>query len=122
MSLKEEPVSISDLLLVEVCPGWTKSKVTYALGRIYPLGTVLALVVDKYEPLNLAGTAAQKKAVAVAADTVDATTVDKAAPAICRGATVALDFLVWPAGITPAQIVTATAELDARTIVVRDSL
>lgn len=120
--MTEEPITLSDLLLTEVCPGWTKSKVIFTAGSVYPLGTVLALVAGKYEALNLAGTAAQKKAAAVAADTVDATSADAAGTAICRGAVVELDYLVWPAAITAPQIATAITELEARTIVVRESL
>lgn len=121
MALHEEPVSLTDLLLTEVCPGWTKSTVTYQAGAVLMLGMVLAKVAGKFLPLDLAGAGDEKVAAAVAADLVDATAGDKKGPAICRGAVLDLNYLVWPAGITDVQKATAIAELDARTIVVRSA-
>lgn len=122
MALHEEPVGLTDLLLTEVCPGWTKSTVAYLAGSTYPLGQVLALVAGKFVKLDPAGAGDEAIAAAVAAELIDATAGDKNGPAIRRGAVLDVNYLVWPDGITDVQKATAIAELDARTIVVRSAL
>lgn len=122
MPVQTQPKTLADLLLVEVAPGWSKDPVLYAAGAVYPLGTVLALVNDKVQALDPAGTGAAKKAWAVAADNVDAAAGDKKGPAIARGAAVDLAELIWPAAITDVQKATALAELEARGIVARAAL
>lgn len=122
MPTQSQPKTLADLLLLEVVPGWSKGQVVYAAGSVYPLGTVLALVGDKVQALDPAGTGAVEKACAVAADTIDATAGDKRGPAIARGAVVDLNELVWPAAITDAEKATALTELEARGIVARAAL
>ncbi|MCY1404100.1 hypothetical protein D3C76_857820 [compost metagenome] len=109
--------TLGDLLLIEVCPGWTKERGPLAGGAEYSLGTVLAKVSGKYQALDPAGSGTAKKAVAVLAEDVDASAGDTPGLLIARGATVALDELVWPAGITDAQKATALDELTAQGIV-----
>ena len=112
------PKKLGDLLLQEVMTGWTKGSGVLASGAAYPMGAVLALVSGKYQALDLAGTGAAKKAVAVLGEAVDATTADATSRVIIkRGAVVAIDALVWPAGATEPQQATALAELDAIGIV-----
>ncbi|NYT80884.1 head decoration protein [Alcaligenaceae bacterium] len=112
------PKKLGDLLLQEVMAGWTKGAGVLATGAAYPMGTVLALVSGKYQAVDLAGTGAAKKAVAVLGETVDATAADATSRVIIkRGAVVALDALVWPAGATEPQTTAALAELDALGIV-----
>ena len=109
---------LGDLLLAEVLPVWTKGAGTLLAGTSYKLGTVLARVSGKYQALDLAGTGAAKKAVAVLGEDVDATDADVDSGVIIkRGAVVALDALVWPEGATEAQQPTAIDELDSLGIV-----
>lgn len=113
-----QPKTLGDLLLIEVKAGWTKGSGTLTAGATYPMGTVLALVTGKYLAVDPAGTGAAKKAVAVLAQTVDATEADVDGVVIIkRGAVVALDELIWPEGATGAQQKAALAELDAVGIV-----
>ena len=116
------PKTLGDLLLVEVAPGWTKEKALLAMGAVYPLGTVLAKVSGKCQALDLAGTGAPKKAVAVLGESVDATAADTPGVVLARGAVVELVELHWPAGITDVQKATALDELNALGIVARAAL
>lgn len=122
MATFTQPKDPGDLLLVEVCPGWTKEKVTLLGGANYSFGQVLAKVSGKYQVLDLAGTGAAKKSAAVLIEAVDATGGDQPGLVIARGATVDLAELVWPEGITEAQKATALDELNALGIVARTAL
>jgi hypothetical protein len=117
-----QPKDLGDLLLVEVSPGWTRSKVTLLAGTNYPLGQVLAKVAGKYQTLDLAGTGPAQKAAAVLAEHTDATESDHPAIVIARGAVLSLAELTWPANITEAQKTTALDELNAQGIVTRATL
>jgi hypothetical protein len=117
-----QPKDLGDLLLIEVCPGWTRSQATLLAGTDYPLGQVLAKVAGKYQTLDLAGTGPAQKAAAVLAEHTDATAADQPGIVIARGAVLALDQLVWPPGITEAQKTTALDELNALGIVARATL
>ena len=112
-----QPKTLADLLIVAVAPNWTKQRLTFAAGTVASIGTVLAKVSGKLQPLDPAGTGAAKVAHAVAAEKVDATAADTVGLAIPRGATLDIDELVWPEGITEAQKATALAELESRGIV-----
>ncbi|PMY62086.1 MULTISPECIES: head decoration protein [Pseudomonas] len=122
MATFTQPKDPGDLLLVEVCPGWTKEKATLLGGANYSFGQVLAKVSGKYQVLDLAGTGAAKKSAAVLIDAVDATAGDQSGLVIARGATVDLAELVWPEGITEVQKATALDELNALGIVARTAL
>lgn len=116
------PKTLGDLLLVEVAPGWTKEKGLLTLGVNYPMGTVLAKVSGKYQVLDLAGAGTANKAVVVLAENVDATAADTPGVVIARGAVVESVELLWPAGITDPQKVTALDELNALGIIARAAL
>jgi len=122
MATYTEPKTLSDVLLVEVKPGWTKDRVTIAAGQQYEIGTVLAKVSGKYQMIDPAGTGAAKKSVAVLAQNVDTTSGERPAAVIARGAVVAVDGLVWPEAITDAQKTTAQTELEALGIIVKEQL
>ena len=112
-----QPKTLADLLIVEVASNWTKQRLTFAAGAVSSMGTVLAKVSGKLQALDPAGAGAAKAAYAVAAEKVDATAADTVGLAIPRGATLDIDALVWPAGITEAQKATALSDLEARGIV-----
>lgn len=112
-----QPKTLANLLIMEVAPNWTKQRLTFAAGAAHPMGTVLAIVGGKLQALDPAGAAGAEVAYAVAAEAVDASTADTVGLAIARGATLDIDELVWPAGITDAQKAAALSELDGRGIV-----
>ncbi|TBN35511.1 head decoration protein [Pseudomonas sp. BGI-2] len=122
MATFTQPKDPGDLLLVEVCPGWTKDKVTLLGGVNYAFGQVLAKVSGKYQVVDLAGTGAAKKTAAVLIEAVDATVSDQTGVVVSRGAVVDLAELAWPGGITEAQKATALDELNALGIVARAAL
>lgn len=121
MAAYHEPKNIGDLLLVEVKPGWTRDRGAFAQGpALVALGAVLDLRDGKYLPFDPA--AAKARACAVAAETVDVTQGERPGVVIARGAAVALDALVWPAGITDVQKAAALAQLAAQGIVAREQV
>lgn len=122
MATYHQPKDLGDLLLVQVSPGWTKDNITLLGGHVYALGQVLAKVDHKHQPLDPAGKAPANKAVAVLAEPIDATTGDKPAVVIARGAVLALAELTWPAGITAEQKAQALDQLNAHGIVARTTL
>lgn len=118
----QEPKHIGDLLLVEVKSGWTKDKVPFAKAAApVPLGTVLAQVDGKYVAYDPAN-AETAPAIAIAAETVDSTEAERPSVVIGRGATVAIDELIWPEGITDVQRTAALASLSALGIIARTTL
>ncbi|WP_207848891.1 MULTISPECIES: head decoration protein [unclassified Pseudomonas] len=122
MATFNQPKDPGDLLLVEVCPGWTKDKITLLGGANYAFGQVLAKVSGKYQALDFAGTGAAKKTVAVLIEAVDATAGDKPGVVVSRGAVIESAELTWPASVTEAQKATALDELNALGIVARAAL
>ncbi len=122
MTTYNEPKVLSDVLLVEVKPGWTKDRGMIVADKKYELGTVLAKVSGKYYAIDLAGTGAAKKAAAVLAQHIDTTAGERLGAVIARGAVVAIDGLVWPEGVTDAQKTTAYTELEALGIIAREQL
>ncbi|TDK65983.1 head decoration protein [Sapientia aquatica] len=117
-----QPKTLADLLLIEVSAGWSKKTAPIKAGPRYPMGTVLSVTNGVYAPLDLAGSATAKKAAAVLAKSLEPSTTDTQAIVIARGAVVAIDELIWPNGITPAQKANALAELDERGIDARAAL
>lgn len=111
------PKQLSDLLLIEVAPGWTKQRGTLLAGADYPAGTVLSRVEGKYQRLVPDATDGTEVAVAVLTDRIDATVADKPCLVIARGAVVAVDELVWPASMTEPDRTRALAALNALGIV-----
>lgn len=118
----KQPKTLSDVLIVEVKPGWTKDRGVIIAGQQYEVGTVLAKVSGKYQMLDPTGTGAAKKAIGVLAQKVDTTAGERRAVFIARGATVATDGLEWADSVTDAQKTTAITELEALGIVVREQL
>lgn len=124
MGTYTEPTHLSDVLLVEVAPGWTKqngmlSATTVALG----IGVVLAqLASGEFTPVDFAGTGAAKKAAGVLATTADVSATAQKTVVIKRGAVVAKNNLVFPEGATDVQITAALAEFEALGIVAQNAL
>lgn len=110
-----EKNTLGDVLLAEVLPAWTRQTVTLAdqAGVDVPVGTVLAKVSGKYQPVNFGGSAGAEIAVAVLAEDKLAHNDDGDAVIIARGAVVNAAGLVWPAGATTPNKTTGTAALEA---------
>ena len=113
---------ITDLVPVVVYPAWSLEKGLLTGGAAIKPGTVLAKVAGKYQVINFAGTAADKKAAAVAYEMADVESGDIEAMVVARGAVVDVGGLIWPEGATDTQKSTAAADLDARGIVLRAAL
>ena len=123
MATYTEPKFLGDVLLVEVAPGWTKQTgILAATAVALTIGVVLAkAATGEYAPIDLAGTGAAKKAVAVLVTHAEVATGQQKVVVIARGATVAKNELVFPEGATEAQIATALGELEALGIVAQDT-
>jgi len=109
---------LGDVLLIEVHPAWTKGAGVIVAGN-HAIGTVLAKVSGKYQPIDFAGSGAAKKAVAVLGCAVNATADAQADVVIERGAVVAANELVWPDTATDVQKATAIEDLAALGIVAK---
>lgn len=119
-----QPKVLGDVLLIEVKAGWTKQNGLLAATAVaLTIGVVLAQKADgELTPIDFAGEAPLNKAVAVLATNVEESTTAQKAVFIKRGATVAKNELIWPAGATDEQIKTALAELEALGIVAQNAL
>ncbi len=119
-----EPKHLGDVLLVEVKAGWTKQNGLLAATAVaLTIGVVLAQKADgELTPIDFAGEAPLNKAVAVLATNVDESATAQKAVSIKRGATVAKNELIWPAGATDEQIKAALAELEDLGIVAKNAV
>ena len=123
MNTYTEPKHLSDVLLVEVAQGWTKQNGLLAATTIaLAIGTVLSKDANGIlQPIDFAATDGTEDAVAVLATHADINTSQQKIVLIARGATVAQNQLVWPAGATEPQITAAIAQLEALGIVAQDA-
>lgn len=119
-----EPKHLGDVLLVEVKAGWTKQNGLLSATRVaLAIGCVLAPTADgEFTPIDFAANAPLNKAAAVLAANVDESGAPQKTVMIKRGATVAKNELIWPAGATDEQIKAALAELEALGIVAQNAL
>jgi len=113
--------TLGDVLLAQIHPAWTKGAGVMAPGQ-HAIGTVLAKVSGKYQPVDFAGSAPAKKAVAVLGEAVDSTVETPVQVVIERGAVVARNALIWPQAATDAQKATALDELATLGIVAREQI
>jgi len=112
------PKTLGEVLLIEVHPAWTKGSGVITAGN-HAIGTVLAKVSGKYQPVDFAGSGAAKKAVAVLGCAINATADAPVEVVIERGAVVAAAELVWPETATDVQKAAAIDELAALGIVAK---
>ena len=119
-----EPKHLGDVLLVEVKAGWTKQTALLSATSVaLAIGCVLAQKDDgEFTPIDFAAGAPLNKAAAVLAANVDESQVAQKTVMIKRGATVAKNELIWPAGATDEQIKAALAELEALGIVAQNAI
>jgi hypothetical protein len=113
MSQTENPY-LSDLLLAEVLPAWTRQTVTLtAPATALPAGTVLSAAAGVYAPVAFGESAPAASAVLLETAPVGATKALVAA----RGAVVNAAALIFPAGASDPNKTAALAALAAVGIV-----
>jgi hypothetical protein len=113
MSNFTEGDTLSDLLLAEVLPAWSRQTITLAAAAAadVPVGTAL----------TIAGAVPAASATATAAAVLiqPIKTGDTVALVVARGAVVNKDKLIWVSGATAAQITAGLNALSALGIVPR---
>lgn len=122
MSVLTNELTLGDLLKYEEESLYSRDQVTVAAGQNLRIGTVLGRVDanGKVKALDPAATDGTQIATAVLLQSVDATTGDKSSGiAVTRQSIVVHHALVWPAAITAEEKATATAQLEAVGILVR---
>lgn len=99
----------------------SRDPVTLTGGKVVLAGTVLAQssTGDTWSAWNPGGSGGSQNPAGILFGTRDTTAGDKAAVAITRNAEVNASELIWPDGVTPAQITTATEQLKVFGILLR---
>lgn len=116
--------NLGDLLKYEAPNLYSRDAAVLAAGQNLQLGSVLGKKTadGKFYALAPAAADGSETAVAVLANDVDATLIDRVdAILIARHAIVASGALIWPAGITSLQKTTAIDQLKALGVLVRES-
>lgn len=123
MAVINESAYLGDLVKFEESHRYSRRQETIASGQNLGLGTVVGRKTadGKIYALNPAATDGTQTAVGVLIEAVDATLLDKDGLILARHAIVADKALVWPAGITNPQKITALTQLEAIGVVVYQS-
>ena len=110
-----------EVLLSEANGALSREVVTIAAGQNLQAGAVLGKVSasGEYVAFDPAATDGSEAAAAVLLYDIDASAEAAKATAMVRLAEVASDLLVWPAGITAAQISTALGQLAGNYVIAR---
>jgi len=119
-----QPNNLGDLLKYEAPNLYSREQDTVAATQNLPLGTVVGreTATAKLKALDPAATDGTEAAVGVLGNDIDATLADRPdALLIARHAIVARGAVLWPSDITAPQQATATTQLAALGILVRDS-
>ena len=121
MTTVTEPNNLGDLLKFEQDALYSRDEVTVATGQDLALGAVVGRnSSSEIVAIDPSATDGTEIAIGVMAETVEATAATTPAVIIARHALVAQPALVWPSGITAAQIATALSQLEQRGIVARE--
>ena len=121
MTTATEPNNLGDLLKFEQDALYSRDEVTVATGQDLALGAVVGRnSSSEIVAIDPSATDGTEIAIGVMAETVEATAATTPAVIIARHALVAQPALVWPSGITAAQIATALSQLEQRGIVARE--
>ncbi|MBL0143850.1 MAG: head decoration protein [Betaproteobacteria bacterium] len=125
MNALNEALNLGDLLKYEDdCLNYSRDLVTVESGQTLELGAVLGRVTTtgKVRRLNPAATDGTEHAAGVLLGAIDAGLADRNdGLLLARHAIVASSAVVWPFEITSEQKATATAQLEARGILIRQS-
>jgi len=118
-----QPINISDVLLLEVCSGWTKDTVIVAASQTLAVGQVVGQVTASGSIVILAPGASDGSqiAVGVMVDPISPIASTQKGTILARGAVVDPTKLQWPGGITAPQKATALAQLKALGIITAPS-
>ena len=108
-------------LVSEANGHYSRDQVTLTGGVVVLAGTVLGVqtATGFYAPLNLTATDGSQTPAAIAYGQHDVTAANKQVTVVSRACEVNGSELIWPTGITPTQITTATAALQAIGIIAR---
>ena len=121
MTTATEPNNLGDLLKFEQDVLYSRDEITVATGQTLTLGAVVGRnSSSEIVAIDPSATDGTEIAIGVMAEMVDATAATTPAVMIARHALVTRPALVWPSGITAAQITTALAQLEQRGIVARE--
>ena len=121
---QHEPLNLVDLLKYEEGLHFSREQVTFASGQNLELGAVVGRVTatGKLKRLDPAATDGTEDVAGILLGAVDATLVERDdALLLVRHAIVASHAVVWPAAITAEQKAAATAALETRGILIRQS-
>lgn len=124
MPVMTQSKNLGDVLKYEAPNLYSREAAVVAAGQNLAIGTVLGRKIadGKLHALAPAASDGTEAAIGVLATDTDATLIDREdALLIARHAIVARNGLIWPAGITAPQKATATAQLTALGVLVRDS-
>lgn len=124
MPVMTQSKNLGDVLKYEAPNLYSREAAVVAAGQNLAIGTVLGRKTadGKLHALTPAASDGTESAIGVLATDTDATLIDREdALLIARHAIVARNGLIWPAGITAPQKATATAQLTALGVLVRDS-
>jgi hypothetical protein len=123
MAVINESAYLGDLVKFEESHRYSRRQETIASGQNLGLGTVVGRKTSdsKIYALNPSATDGTQTAVGVLVEAVDATLLDKDGLILVRHAIVADKALVWPAGITNPQKITALTQLEASGVLVYQS-
>lgn len=123
MAVITESSYLADLVKFEQSHRYSRKQETVASGQNLGLGTVVGrnTTDGKIYALNPAAADGTQTAVGVLIESVDTTLLDKDGLILARHAIVADKALVWPAGITNPQKITALAQLEALGVLVYQS-
>jgi hypothetical protein len=116
--------NLGDLLKYEAPNLYSREAATIAAGQNLLLGTVLGrnTTDGKCHALTPGATDGTDTAIGVLATDTDARLIDREdALRVARHAILARVAVIWPAGITAPQKLTAQAQLEALGILIRDS-
>ena len=124
MNAIHEPLNLGDLLKYEEGLHYSREQSAVAVGQNLELGAVVGRVTatGKLKRLDPAATDGTEDVAGILLGAVDATLVERDdALLLVRHAIVASHAVVWPAAITPEQKAAATAALETRGILIRQS-
>ena len=119
-----EPLNLGDLLKYEEGLHYSREQDTVAAGQSLELGALVGRVTatGKLKRLDPAATDGTEDVAGILLGAVDASLVERDdALLLVRHAIVASHAVVWPAAITPEQKTAATAALETRGILIRQS-
>jgi hypothetical protein len=122
MTVYKEKAYLSDLLLAEVLPAWSRQPGVIAAGADLPMGSPMAKVGSKFLLVDFAATDEAGVVVSILAEDAPAATEDVTVALIRRGAVIDPEYIVWPAGVTNEHVTAALHQLEAVGIVYRESL